>query len=164
MITERNMAPIKEVTFERTYDASPATVWQAWTDPQMLKEWWGPDNVTIPECEVDVRVGGKIYIVMEAGEAMGPIKGTRWPMEGTYTLVEENSRLSYKTKAWTEGEEVATEIDQVAELTLVDENGKTKLSLKIVINKIGPKAGMAIEGMKWGFNQQFDKLTKFLVK
>ncbi|HEU5114471.1 MAG TPA: SRPBCC domain-containing protein, partial [Candidatus Paceibacterota bacterium] len=70
------MKPIKEVTFERTYDVPKEKVWQAWTDPKTIKEWWGPDNVTIPECEVDLRVGGRIYIVMEAGEAMGPYKGT----------------------------------------------------------------------------------------
>ncbi len=73
------MAPIKEVVFERTLDAPLETVWQAWTHPKMLKEWWGPNNVSIPECEVDLRVGGKIYIVMEAGEAMGSYKSDgRW--------------------------------------------------------------------------------------
>jgi uncharacterized protein YndB with AHSA1/START domain len=46
--------PIREVRFERVYDASPETVWKAWTDPEMLKQWWGPDNVSIPECEVGV--------------------------------------------------------------------------------------------------------------
>jgi len=34
----------------------------------------GANDVTIPECEVDLRVGGTFYIVMEAGEGMGPIK------------------------------------------------------------------------------------------
>lgn len=158
------MTPIKEITFERTYDAPRASAWQAWTDPAMLKQWWGPDNVSIPECEVDLRVGGTFYIVMEAGEAMGDFKGTRWPMKGEYTVVEQPSKLSYATKAWTEGQEQTTEIEQVAELTLTEDNGKTNMTLKITVNKIGPDAGMAIEGMQWGFNQQFDKLTKFLQK
>jgi uncharacterized protein YndB with AHSA1/START domain len=65
----------------------------------MLKQWWGPDNVTIPACEVDLRVGGRIYIVMEAGEAMGPYKGTKWPMLGRYTVVESNNKLAYSVKA-----------------------------------------------------------------
>jgi uncharacterized protein YndB with AHSA1/START domain len=109
-------------------------------------------------------VGGKIYIVMEAGEAMGAYKGTRWPMEGKYTVVEENSKLSYTAKAWTESQEETTEIYQVTELTLSDENGKTKLKLKATINKIGANAKMAVEGMQMGFNQQLDKLDKFLEK
>jgi len=156
------MIPIKEVKFERTYDASLEKVWKAWTDPEMLKQWWGPNNVIIPECEVDIRVGGRIYIVMEAGEAMGPYKGTRWPMDGKYTVVEKNSKLAYTAKAWTEGQEATTQIDQVTELSLVDDNGKTKLKLKSTINKIGSDAKMAVEGMQQGFNQQLQKLSKYL--
>jgi uncharacterized protein YndB with AHSA1/START domain len=87
------MEPIKTVEFERTYDAPVDKVWDAWTDPEKLKQWWGPNDVTIPECEVDLRVGGRIYIVMEAGEAMGPIKGTRWPMDGKFTEIEVSSKL-----------------------------------------------------------------------
>lgn len=158
------MAPIKEVVFERTLNASPAKAWQAWTNPKLVKEWWGPNDVSIPECEIDLRVGGRIYLVMEAGEAMGPYKGTRWPMEGKFTAVEENLKLAYEAKAWTEGQEEDMEIDQVNELTLSEENGKTKMKLKVTVNKIGPGAGMAIQGMQMGYNQQFDKLEEFLAR
>ena len=156
------MEPVKQVEFERVYEASPETIWQAWTNPEELKKWWGPDNVTIPECAVDLRVGGELYIVMEAGEAMGGFKGTRWPMKGKFTEVEENSKLAYSVQAWTEGQEGTTEIDQDAVLTLTEEDGKTKMQLKVTINKIGSNAGGAIEGMNYGFNQQFDKLSEYL--
>ena len=156
------MQPIKEIEFEKTYDASPETVWQAWTNPEKLKQWWGPNDVTIPECEVDLKVGGKFYIVMEAGEAMGPYKGTKWPMLAEFTVVEPSSKLSYTAQAWTEGAKVQTTIDQTTELTLIEQNGKTKIKLKAVIHKIGPGAGMAVQGMEHGFNQQLDKLTGFL--
>jgi uncharacterized protein YndB with AHSA1/START domain len=159
----KNMASIKEVSFEKTYDAPIEKVWKAWTDPKLLKQWWGPNDVIIPECEVDLRVGGKFYIVMEAGEAMGPYKGTKWPMQAEFTVVEPNSKLVYSSKAWTEGAE-ETEIDQVTEINLSEVDGKTKLWLKATVNKIGPGAQMAIQGMQYGFTQQLDKLTKFLAK
>jgi uncharacterized protein YndB with AHSA1/START domain len=158
------MAPIKEVGFERIYDAPIEQVWKAWTDPVLLKQWWGPDNVVIPECEVDLRVGGRFYIVMEAGEAMGPYKGTQWPMEAKFTVVEPNSKLAYEAKAWTKGDEDATEIETVTELTLSEENGKTKVVLKSTMNNAGPNAQTAVEGMQYGFTQQLAKLTKFLAK
>ncbi|HEX3568427.1 MAG TPA: SRPBCC domain-containing protein [Candidatus Saccharimonadales bacterium] len=158
------MQPVKEVEFNRTFDAPVETVWKAWTDPEMLKAWWGPENTTIPECEVDVRVGGRFYIVMEATEGMGEYKGTRWPMEATYTVVEPNAKLSYTAKAWTEGAEATTQIDQVSEMVLTEEDGKTNMYLKATINKTGPDAGMAAEGMQMGYNQQFDKLVAFLAK
>lgn len=156
------MAPLKEVFLERTYDASPETVWQAWTKPEMLKQWWGPNNVTIPECEVDLRVGGKFYIVMEAGEAMGPYKGTKWPMLAEFTVVEPPSKLSYNAKAWVEGQKDETTIDQTTEITLTEEHGKTKVKVRAAIHKTGPAAGMAVQGMQAGFTQQLEKLDDFL--
>ncbi|HEX5430122.1 MAG TPA: SRPBCC domain-containing protein [Patescibacteria group bacterium] len=159
-----SMAPIKEVTFEKTYDAPIEKVWQAWTDPEMLKQWWGPENVIIPECEVDLRIGGKFYIVMEAGEAMGPYKGTKWPMDAKFTVVEPKSKLAYSSKAWTEGAADEMMIEQDTQLELSEENGKTKLKLKASVNKIGPGAQMATQGMQAGFTQQLDKLTNFLAK
>lgn len=155
------MAP-KVVEFERTYDAPAAKVWQAWTEPEQLKRWWGPDNVTIPECEIDLKVGGRIYIVMQADESMGEYAGTRWPMDGKFTKIEPEKELVYEVKAWTEGDEEGTTLEQVHELKFSDEDGRTKITLKVTLNKIGPKAGMAVEGMQYGFNQQFDKLEKYL--
>jgi uncharacterized protein YndB with AHSA1/START domain len=155
---------IKEVEFERIYDASRETVWKDWTTPEILKQWWGPNNVTIPECEVDLRIGGKIYIVMVAGEAMGPYKGTKWPMLGKLTVVEPNSKLSYDAKAWTEGQKEETTIDQTTEIFLTEEKGKTKLRIRAIIHNAGPGAIMAVEGMKMGFTQQLDKLKDFLAR
>jgi len=156
------MDPIKEVKFEREFEAPIQKVWQAWTDPEQLKKWWGPNDVTIPECEVDLKVGGKIRIVMEASEAMGEYAGTRWPMEATFTAVEEPTKLAYEAKAWTEGMEATTTIETVQELTLAEENGKTKLYLTAAIHKAGPDAGMAVQGMQYGYAQQFDKLAEYL--
>lgn len=159
---ETTIKPIKEVELERTYDALPETVWKVWTDPELIKQWWGPDNVTIPECEIDLRVGGKIYIVMEAGEAMGEYKGTKWPMLGTFTAVEPNAKLSYDVQAWTEGQKEQTTIDQTTEITFSEESGKTKLHIWAAIFKSGPDAGAAIAGMQYGFTQQLNKLNTFL--
>jgi uncharacterized protein YndB with AHSA1/START domain len=154
--------PIKEVVLERTYDASPEILWNAWTDPKMLKEWWGPNNVTIPECEVDLNVPGKFYIVMEAGEGMGEYKGIRWPMLAEFTEIVPNLKLSYAAKAWTEGKKEETMIDQTTEVTLTKEGDKTKLKVISAIYKTGPMAQMAAEGMQAGFTEQLEKLNYFL--
>ena len=158
------MEPIKAITLEKTYNAPLATLSQTWTDPETLKQWWGPDNVTIPECDVDLRVGGTFHIVMEAGEAMGLYKGTLWPMIATFTVVEPNAKLAYTAQAWTEGQKEETTIDQTTEITFSEENGGTKVIVKAAIYKTGPKAQMAVEGMQYGFTQQLEKLNTFLAK
>jgi uncharacterized protein YndB with AHSA1/START domain len=156
------MEPIKQVELERVYDASPEAVWKAWTDPELLKQWWGPENVSIPECEVDLQVGGRFYIVMEAGEAMGPFKGTLWPMAATFTSVEPYSHLAYSAQAWTEGSKETTTIDQTTEIIFTEESGKTKVTVLAAIHKTGPDATMAVQGMQAGFTQQLGKLDAFL--
>jgi uncharacterized protein YndB with AHSA1/START domain len=152
----------KQVTLVRTYNAPLERVWQAWTNAGELKKWWGPDNVTIPECEIDLRVGGTFSITMEAGEAMGPYKGTLWPMTATFTTVEPLVELAYDAQAWTKGMKEETTIDQTTKITFSEDNGVTKVEVVATILKTGPKAGMAVQGMEMGFTQQLEKLNAFL--
>ena len=152
----------KQLDFERSYPAPPVTVWQAWTDADMLRRWWGPDKTTVPDCEVDPRVGGSIHIVIEAGEAMGKYQGTRWPMAGTFTLVEPQRRLTYDARSWTEGDEDTTTIEHTNDVTFTESGGTTVVRLTVTITRIGPKAKMAAFGMKWGYKAQLDKLDHLL--
>lgn len=152
----------KDLTFERTYAHPIEAVWAAWTDPAALRNWWGPEQTTIPACDVDLRVGGRIYIVTEAGEGMGKYQGTRWPMEGTFTAVEGNRRLVYEARSWTEGEEATSTIHHVNDLTLSERDGETTVALHIAITQIGPKAKLAAFGMKMGYKQYLDRLVDHL--
>lgn len=151
----------KDLSFERTYAAPIEIVWRAWTRAEELREWWGPDNTTVPECEIDLQVGGEIRVVMEADEGMGKYQGTRWPMVGTFTLIEENARLVYEARSWTEGEE-GTTIVHTNDLTLTESGEETLVELRISITGIGSKAKMAAFGMKWGYKQQLAKLDAYL--
>ncbi|KUI33592.1 ATPase [Mycobacterium sp. IS-1590] len=152
----------KKLNLERSYRAPIETVWQAWTDPDMVREWWGPEKTFVPECEIDPVVGGKIHIVMEAGEAMGKYQGTRWPMTGTFTRVEKPSRLTYDARSWTEGEEDGSTIEHVNDVILTEKDGMTVVRLDVTITNIGAKAKMAAFGMKWGYKAALDKLDKYL--
>lgn len=154
----------KELTFERSYPASVAAVWDAWTRAELLRQWWGPPETSIAECEVDARVGGSIRIVMVAGEGMGRYAGTRWPMEGTFTEVEAPHRLVYEARSWTEGEDATTTIEHTNELSLRADGDGTAVELRVAITAIGPGAKMAAFGMKWGYKAQLDELETFLAR
>jgi uncharacterized protein YndB with AHSA1/START domain len=69
-----NRPPGYVVRIERTFDAPAEAVFDAWTRPEVMRRWWhaGPDWET-PEAEVDLRVGGKVRVVMRA-RGMAP----RW--------------------------------------------------------------------------------------
>jgi len=159
----------KDLTFERVLNASRETVWKAWTDPKLVAQWWGPNGVTNPICEIDARVGGVVHIVMEAGEALGAAKGMRWPMKGIFTEVVELERLVFTSSAFSSADEKEAAIETTTEVTLIEDGGKTKMTVHTFVTRTNPAASggfpsaeQMISGMEAGWSQQFDKLEKFL--
>ena len=154
--------PMKELTITRTFDAPRELVWKAWTDPKLLKQWFGPRGVTNPVCEVDARKGGTIYIVMEAGAELGPAKGMRWPMKGTFEEVVPPERFAFTSSALDDKQDIMLQNKQT--VTLEDVGGKTKMTVHVVVTMVTKNGAQAIAGMAAGFNQQIDKLGEFLQK
>jgi len=58
----------EDLVITRIFDAPPEAVWKAWTDPERLVRWWGPQGFTAPACKVDLRVGGKYHFCMRSPE------------------------------------------------------------------------------------------------
>ena len=57
---------MKPFEISRLYDAPREQVWQAWTEPERLKHWWGPRGFTVHTCKVDLRPGGTFLYGMKA--------------------------------------------------------------------------------------------------
>ncbi len=53
------------LVLERIFDAPPEKVWQAWSTPEILVQWWAPQPWSTPICEMDMRAGGKFRTVMK---------------------------------------------------------------------------------------------------
>ena len=58
----------REVVITRVFDAPRDLVWKAWTEPEHLMRWWGPEHFTAPMCRVDLRMGGKFVYCMRSPE------------------------------------------------------------------------------------------------
>ena len=54
------------VVIRRTFKAPRERVFAAWTQPEIMKRWFGPEGFTSPEVSMDLRVGGRYRIVMIA--------------------------------------------------------------------------------------------------
>jgi uncharacterized protein YndB with AHSA1/START domain len=92
MNMERTIAPERisterELRFSRVFWAPRQLVFDAWTDPERLARWWGPNEMTNPVCEMDPRVGGAWRIVMRTPD------GTEYPMSGTILEIDAPERL-----------------------------------------------------------------------
>ncbi|MCP4384930.1 MAG: SRPBCC domain-containing protein [Hyphomicrobiales bacterium] len=61
----------RTLVVERIFKAPPDKVFNAWTDPEILVRWWGPEGLHTPEYTMDVREGGAWRTVMmnDKGEA-----------------------------------------------------------------------------------------------
>ena len=58
------MVNTRTITITRVFDAPRERVWQAWTDPAMIAQWWGPKDFTAPHVNVDLRTGGSYLYAM----------------------------------------------------------------------------------------------------
>jgi uncharacterized protein YndB with AHSA1/START domain len=63
-------APDRELVMTRVFDAPQDLVFEVWTEPKHLANWWAPNDFTLPFCEVDFREGGSYRFCMRspAGE------------------------------------------------------------------------------------------------
>ena len=61
----------QDLVFVRVFDAPIERVWRAWSDPEQVKRWWGPDGFTCPVARMDVREGGKSLVCMRAPKQFG---------------------------------------------------------------------------------------------
>lgn len=61
----------KQIEVTRTFNAPIEMVWKVWTDPELVKRWWGPKNFSSPVARLDFREGGKSIVSMLAPKEMG---------------------------------------------------------------------------------------------
>jgi len=58
----------RELVLARVFEAPRGIVWKAWTEPERVKDWWGPKGYTTPACDIDLRVGGRFLLCMRSPE------------------------------------------------------------------------------------------------
>ncbi len=145
----------RTLILERIIDAPRELVFKAWTDPKHVARWWKPKVFTIPVCELDVRPGGAILIHMA-----GP-DGTVYPMKGVFHEIVKPERLVMTTSAL-EDEEGNPQLEVLNTVTFIEHEGKTRLTLHVVVTKAAPAAEGALAGMEEGWNQSLDSLEEEL--
>ena len=81
------------LTLKRRLNAPPAEVFAAWTDPEKMKRWMGPEGVEPLRAEIDARVGGRYRLVMRSPD------GEEHDVSGVYREVVPNEKLVFSW-AW----------------------------------------------------------------
>ena len=152
---------VRQLVIERALSSPPERVFDAFTDPAQLTEWWWPDGFSCPAAEVDLRVGGTYRIAMEWPEFI-PIEARfSHYLIGEYYEIDRPHRLVMSGRAVDDeqGELFATLID----VTFDASDGGTILTIRqSYFDPMPPPEAMA--GAELGWSQQLAKLEGLLAR
>lgn len=161
------------IVIERVFDAPRELVWKAWTEPEMIKKWWGPQGFTAPSIKVDLKVGGKYIFAMKGPE------GSEWDKvmysAGEFREIVPNEKIistdyfsdenGNKMSPSDYGQDPNSPSEMEVVITFEDvEDGKTKLTITYPKPESEEQfQAMLKSGMKEGWNSSLDKLAGVLV-
>lgn len=145
----------REIVSTRIFDAPRGLVWNAWTDPKQVTQWWGPNGFTTTIHEMNVRPGGVWRLTMR-----GP-DGADYKNKIVFGEVSKPERLVYRHTPEHDSEPVNCETT----VTFAERNGKTELTMRMVfpsaatLDHVVEKYG-AVEGL----DQTLGCLAEYLAK
>jgi uncharacterized protein YndB with AHSA1/START domain len=147
MSAQPKVAPKPSLTLKRRLNAAPEKVYAAWTDPEKIVKWFGPDGGPVNSAVLDVRTGGRYAIVFSTAD------GEEHHVSGVYREVVPDQKLNF-TWAWRtlpERESLVT--------ILIKPDGDGSL-LTLIHEQFFDEA--ARDRHQHGWNGCLDKLERFL--
>jgi uncharacterized protein YndB with AHSA1/START domain len=140
----------REIVMTRVFDAPRRLVFDAFSKPELLKQWFGPRGWSLVVCEVDLRVGGGFRFVLR-----GP-DGKEMGMRGVYREIAPPER-SVHMESFDDypGESQVT-------ATFVEQGGKTTLTATVLYPSKEVRDIVINSGMEHGAAESYDKLAELL--
>ncbi|MHA3703077.1 SRPBCC family protein [Jatrophihabitans sp. YIM 134969] len=140
-----------ELTFTRTYAAPRQLVWDAWTDPDQMAQWWGPRGLTTPRESIvlDLRPGGRM-----AFDMVDDATGNRYPNSGTIREVDPPARIVWDDDGFPDGSGKGT-----ATVTFTEVDASTTT---LHLHLVADFSETVRAGAEQGWGSQLDKLTEML--
>jgi uncharacterized protein YndB with AHSA1/START domain len=166
-VDERN--DLQEFVITRVFDAPRELVWKAFTEPQRMKEWWGPKGVTITRSEMDLRPGGSYHYAMRT-----PDGNTMWG-KFVYREITPPSRMVFVSSFSDEAGGVTRHpmaptwpLEMLSIFSFEEEGGKTRFTVRwSPLNASEEERAAFAAGhasMQQGWGGTLDKLAAFLTK
>jgi uncharacterized protein YndB with AHSA1/START domain len=146
-----------ELVLTRLIDAPREKLFRAWTEPEILKQWFAPLPYTTPHAELDVRPGGANFVVMR-----GP-DGKDLPNRGIYLEIVKNERIVF-TDAYTKAWEPSAKPFMTVILTFEDEGGKTRYTARARHWTAADRDAHEKMGFHQGWGQCADQLAALVEK
>jgi uncharacterized protein YndB with AHSA1/START domain len=146
----------QEILITREFDAPRELVFKAFTDPQLIPQWWGPRSLSTEVDKMDLRPGGQWrYINRDA-------QGNEYAFHGVYHEVLAPQRIidTFEFEGLPETGHVTLETLKLEALP----GGSTRLITQSVFQSVADRDGMLQSGMEEGVNETYDRLAELLKK
>jgi uncharacterized protein YndB with AHSA1/START domain len=155
---EKNVATVttpsdREIRIERVFAARRDRVWAAYTDPELMPEWYGPRGTTTIVDRMDVRQGGSWRLVSRDSD------GSETAFRGTYREVTPPERI-VQTFEW-EGLPGHVAVETA---TFEDLGERTKVTTVSLFHTTEERDGMLASGMERGLNETYARLDELLAR
>lgn len=147
----------RDLVLTRLIDAPREKVYRAWTDPELLKQWFAPLPWTTPRAALDVRAGGSSLVVMR-----GP-DGNEFPNPGIYLEVVPNERLVF-TDAYTKAWKPSDKPFMTVILSFENSGGKTKYTARVRHWTVEDREAHEKMGFHQGWAQCAEQLVALVEK
>jgi uncharacterized protein YndB with AHSA1/START domain len=147
----------RDLVLTRIIDAPPSKVFKAWTDPELLKQWFAPLPYTTPVAELDVRPGGASLVVMRDPQ------GNDMPNRGVYLEVVQDQRLVF-TDAYSTAWEPSQKPFMTVILTFEDLGGKTRYQALVRHWTVADRETHEQMGFHQGWGTCADQLAAVVAK
>jgi uncharacterized protein YndB with AHSA1/START domain len=138
----------REILITRAFDAPPALVFRAWTDPELVPRWWTARRGTMQVCEIDLRVGGRWRYVMDAG-------GFEVGFHGEYREIVPGERL-----VQTEVYEGMPDAEALDILTFEERDGGTFVTMLVRHEQPEHRDAHIASGMEDGMQDAFELMEE----
>jgi uncharacterized protein YndB with AHSA1/START domain len=147
----------RELVVTRLIDAPREKVFRAWTEPELLKQWFAPAPWTTPVAETEVWPGGASLIVMRDPD------GNEFPTRGVYLEVVTDERLVF-TDAYIRGWEPSEQPFMTVILTFENEAGKTRYTARVRHWTVADRERHEKMGFHQGWGQCADQLAALVAR
>ena len=150
-LADRNRwADGRTFVFERVLPAPPEAVWRYWCDPVLLESWWAPPAMTITDCVLEPRAGGRA--ILDYRDADG-----RYRSAGRVHVADEPGHLVFDLSVF--DPTGAVSFTGRYDLTLAADRGATDLRLELAVIDTTAESAAFIGGIETGWGQVLDQLT-----
>lgn len=145
----------KKVFINREFDADLSLVWDAFTKPEILDQWWAPKPWSSKTKAMNFKVGGRRFYAMVSPEGL-----ERWSVQ-QYTSI--SPKTNFKMlNAFADAAENPELPGSEWDLNFSEENGRTKVSVTIYNESLERMKKMIEMGFKEGFTMTMNNLENLL--